>query len=119
MVLERLQQMASHVTGQLARPHPLDPLSKAEIAKAVDIIKREHPDVFFNAITIKEPPKADALRWVASPDTAPRPPRMADCVCIGPGSKVYDSLVDLEKGQIISWECVNSAYSTPNSGSRS
>ena len=104
MVLERLQQMASHVTGQIAKPHPLDPLSTAEIARAVEIIKREHSDVFFNAITIREPPKVETLRWLSAPDTAPRPPRMADCVCIGPGSKVYDALVHMEKGEIISWE---------------
>lgn len=104
MVLERLQQMASHVTGQLARPHPLDPLSASEIARVVDIIKKEHDDVFFNAITIKEPPKAETMRWASAPDKMPRPARIADCVCIGPGSKVYDSLVDMEKGEIISWE---------------
>lgn len=114
MVLERLQQMASHVTGQVAKPHPLDPLTTTEIAAAVKIIKREHSDVFFNAITVKEPPKAETLRYVASPDTAPRPSRIADCVCIGPGSKVYDSLVDLGKEQIISWEYVPEALPWPS-----
>lgn len=104
MVLERLQQMASHVTGHVATPHPFDPLCADEIARAVGIIKQEHSDVFFNAITIKEPPKAEVMRWLASPDNAPRPGRFADCVCIGPGSKVYDALVDMERNQIIKWE---------------
>jgi primary-amine oxidase len=104
MVLERLQQMASHVTGQIVQPHPFDPLSKEEIAKAVEAIRREHPDVFFNAVSLYEPPKADMMRWLASPETVPRPPRIADVVCIGPGSKVYDGLVDLQRAQITKWE---------------
>lgn len=109
MVLERLQQFSSHLSGQVAKPFPLDPLSSAEIAQAVQIIKREHSDVFFNAVTVKEPPKTDAMRWLASPNS-PRPARIADCVCIGPGSKVYDSLVDLERGQIIKWEYVRAYW---------
>jgi len=107
MVLERLQQMASHLTGQTTSPHPFDPLSRDEIAKAVEVIRKEHSDVFFNAVSLQEPRKAEMMRWVAAPEAASRPPRIADVVCIGPGSKVYDGLVDLEKGQLTKWEYGN------------
>jgi primary-amine oxidase len=104
MVLERLQQMASHLTGQVSRPHPFDPLSREEIAAAVAIVRQTHSDLFFNAITLLEPRKQAMLRYVAAPDTAPRPHRVADVVAIGRGSKVYDGTVDLDEGKILTWE---------------
>jgi primary-amine oxidase len=104
MVLERLQQMTSHLTGQVAPHHPFDPLTFDEIRKAVAIVRETHSDLHFNAITLCEPPKIDMMRWVENPKNAPRPKRIADVVTIGRGSKVYDGLVDLEEGKIISWE---------------
>ena len=104
MVLERLQQMTSHVTGQVAQHHPFDPLTEEEIAKAVEIVRREQRDVHFNAVSLWEPRKADMMRWQTSPDTVPRPHRIADVVCIGRGSKVFDGLVDLNEGRIVRWE---------------
>lgn len=105
MVLERLQQMASHLTAQVAQPHPFDPLSSEEIAAAVAIVRQTHSDVFFNAVTLYEPRKQEMLRYVADPDTTPRPHRIADIVAIGRGSKVYDGTVDLDDGKILSWGC--------------
>ncbi|KAK4623093.1 Copper amine oxidase 1 [Fulvia fulva] len=104
MLLERLQQMTSHLTGQTVHAHPLDPLSTDEIAKAVAVVKREYPQVHFNAVTLWEPRKADMQKWLASPETVPRPHRVADVVAIGSGSKVFDGLVDLNEGRIIKWE---------------
>ncbi|KAK7558456.1 copper amine oxidase, partial [Phyllosticta citricarpa] len=103
MVLERVKQLASHVTGQTAPPHPFDPLSEVEIEKAVAIIRKEHPDVHFNAVTLWEPRKKDMMAWLENPKTAPKPKRMADVVCIGRGSKVFDGVVDMEKETIVSW----------------
>lgn len=104
MVLERVKQMSSHLTGQLLPPHPLDPLSSSEIKEAVEIVRKEYNDIFFNAITLWEPRKAEMMAWLASPDTAQRPHRVADVVAIGRGSKVYDGTVDLEDKKILSWE---------------
>lgn len=104
MVLERLQQMASHLTGQEAPIHPLDPLSTEEISAAVAVVRKEHSDLFFNAVTLWEPRKAEMMKWMAAPQTTPRPNRVADVVAIGRGSKVYDGLVDLNEGKIVKWE---------------
>ena len=104
MVLERLQQMASHLTGQVAVHHPFDPLTTEEIAAAVAIVRKEYSDLFFNAVTLWEPRKAEMQKWLSSPQTAQRPHRVADVVAIGRGSKVYDGLVDLEEGKIVKWE---------------
>ena len=104
MVLERLKQMSSHLSGETAQHHPFDPLTTEEIAAAVEIVRREHRDLHFNAVSLWEPRKEEMLKWLASPGTAQRPRRIADVVCIGRGSKVYDGLVDLEDRKIIKWE---------------
>lgn len=104
MALDRLKQAASHVTGIGRAPHPFDPLSETEIEAATSIIRKQYSHVLFNAITLCEPPKAVMLNWVKDPEHLPRPNRIADVVCIGRGSKVFDGLVDLTEGKIISWE---------------
>jgi primary-amine oxidase len=104
MALDRLKQAASHLTGQIAPPHPFDPLSETEIEQAVVIIRKEHSDVFFNAVTLWEPRKTEMMRWIKDPTHTPRPSRVADVVCIGRGSKVFDAHVDLSEGKIVTWE---------------
>lgn len=104
MVLERVKQMSAHLTGQLPPPHPLDPLSGKEIKAAVAIINQKHEGLFYNTITLWEPRKAEMMAWLASPETVERPHRVADVVAIGRGSKVYDGIVDLDEGKILSWE---------------
>jgi primary-amine oxidase len=102
-MLERLTQVASHL-GKAATVHPLDPLSTEEIAAVVAIVKKEWPDVHFNAVTLQEPRKAEMQKWLADPETVPRPHRTADVVAIGRGSKVFDGLVDLKENRILKWE---------------
>lgn len=104
MALDRLKQAASHLTGLGASPHPFDPLTGPEIERAVAIIRSEHSEVFFNAVTLWEPRKAEMMQWIKDPNHTPRPHRVADVVCIGRGSKVYDGHVDLDEGKIVSWE---------------
>jgi primary-amine oxidase len=104
MVLERLKQVAAHVTGKAAPPHPFDPLTETEIEKAVAVIRKEHSGLFFNAVSLWEPRKAEMLAWVADPEHTVRPHRVADIVCVGKGSKVYDGLVDLDEEKIVKWE---------------
>ena len=84
-------------------PHPFDPLSESEIERAVAIIRKEHSDVFFNAITLLEPRKAEMMKWLKDPEHTPRPNRVADVVCIGRGSKVHDGHADLTEGKIVTW----------------
>lgn len=98
-----MKQVASHLTGQVEL-HPFDPLTESEIAKAVSIVKKEHSDLHFNAVTLWEPRKKEMQAYLADPKHTPKPHRVADCVCIGRGSKVYDGLVDLDEGRIIQWE---------------
>lgn len=103
MVLDRLKQVAQHVTGTGPQPHPFDPLSAAEIEKTTAIVRREHASLFFNAVTTWEPRKAEMQAWLADPDHTVRPHRIADVVAIGKGSKVYDGLVDLDEEKILRW----------------
>ena len=103
MVLDRLKQVAQHVAGTTPPPHPFDPLSASEIEKTTDIVRKEYGSLFFNAVTVMEPKKADMQPWLANPDHTVRPHRVADVVAIGKGSKVYDGLVDLDEGKILEW----------------
>jgi primary-amine oxidase len=104
MALDRLKQAASHLTGQAAPPHPFDPLTESEIEQAVAVIRKEHSDVFFNAVTLWEPRKAEMMKWIKDTQHTPRPSRVADVVCIGRGSKVFEGIVDLKEDKIINWE---------------
>lgn len=104
MVFEKLKQVVREVAGSLQRPHPFDPLSPAEIEETVGIVRAEHSSLFYNAITVQEPRKAVMTKWLNDPENAPRPPRVADVVAIGKGSKVFDGLVDLDEKKIIQWE---------------
>ena len=103
MVLDRLKQVAQHVSGS-PPPHPFDPLSSSEIEKAVGLVNEEHGPIFYNAVTVLEPRKAQMLAWLADPDHTQRPHRIADVVAIKKGGTVYDGLVDLDEGKILKWE---------------
>jgi primary-amine oxidase len=104
MVLDRLKQLAHQVSSTSAPPHPFDPLSTTEIDEAVSVIRAEHGSVFYNAVTLYEPRKAEMLAWLANPESAPRPKRVADVVATGKGSKVYEGLVDLKEKTLLKWE---------------
>ena len=104
MVLDRLKQVAQHVTGTTPPPHPFDPLSAAEIEEAVTLVNKEHGPLYYNAVTVWEPRKREMLAWLADPDHTNRPHRVADVVAIKRGETVYDGLVDLDQGKILKWE---------------
>lgn len=104
MVLDRLKQVAQHVSGGLPTPHPFDPLSGSEIEKAVALVNQEHGPVYYNAVTMLEPRKSPMLAWLADPEHTQRPHRIADVVAIKKGGTVYDGLVDLDEGKILQWE---------------
>lgn len=104
MALDRLKSVASHVAGTGPAPHPFDPLSNAEIESAVQIIKKEHGKLYFNAVTLWEPRKKSMLKWLENPQHTQKPARVADVVAIVPGGKVCEGLVDLNERKIIKWE---------------
>ncbi|GAM85320.1 hypothetical protein ANO11243_033250 [Dothideomycetidae sp. 11243] len=107
-MLERVQQLASQFTRQVGfgvvPVNPLDPLSASEISRAVEIINEQYDGLFYNAVSLAEPPKAQMMQWLADPDNTPRPARVADVVALGRGSKVYDGFVDLDAGVILDWK---------------
>jgi primary-amine oxidase len=103
MVLERVKQLAQQVSNTVAPPHPFDPLSALEIETAVSILRAEHGKLFYNAVTLQEPPKKEMLAWLADPSHSPRPKRVADIVVITTDGKVYDGLVDLGERKVLQW----------------
>ena len=97
---------AKSATNGTAAHHPLDPLTASEIETAVDLVRKEHGNLFFNTVTIQEPRKKDMLAWIADPAHAPRPPRIADVVVLEKGGKTYEGLVDLDKNVIADWSTI-------------
>ena len=87
--------------------HPLDPLSGSEIEAAVSIVRGDKGPLFYNAVTLFEPPKAEMLAWLEDAEKTPRPRRIADVVAIAKGGQVYDGLVDLEEKKITKWEALD------------
>lgn len=88
-------------------PYPLDPLTLEEIETVITAVKKVHGDLFFNVVSMHEPRKAEMTAWLADPETAPRPTRVADVVVIAPGGKVYDGLVDVKTATITYWELLD------------
>lgn len=103
MALDRLKSVAHHVMGSSAPPHPFDPLSNEEIEAAVEIIRKEHGQFFYNAVTLQDPRKKEMMKWLEDPEHNLRPRRIADVVVVGKGSKVYDGLVDLQEKKVLQW----------------
>jgi primary-amine oxidase len=89
-----------------AELHPFDPLSAAEIESAISIVKKAHGNVVFNVVSLQEPRKAEMTKWLENP-TSPKPNRIADVVVIAEGGQIYDGLVNLKAGQIVSWELLD------------
>jgi primary-amine oxidase len=117
MATNRLQSLAHHISATSPLPHPFDPLSNAEIEKAVEVIRAEKGQVHYNAITLYEPRKAEMLKWLENPQAVSRPKRIADVVVIAPGGKVYDGLVDLVEGKVLKWEHVDGVQPLVSLGS--
>ena len=72
MVLDRLKQLTQQVANAVSPPHPFDPLSSLEIETAVSLIRAEYGSLFYNAVTLFEPRKAEMLAWLANPDHSPK-----------------------------------------------
>ncbi|GKZ78649.1 hypothetical protein AnigIFM56816_002420 [Aspergillus niger] len=95
-------------------PHPFDPLTPREIAKAAAIVRHAFPGQTpnFRVITLKEPPKADMvpfLEQVHNGESAlKRPARVARVQVVLPGdssaNQFIELLVDLEDSTILKKE---------------
>lgn len=105
IMAERLKQLFQHLAdvSSAAPPHPLDPLSSIEIEYAIALVRSQHGQLGYNAVTLSEPKKKEVLAWLADP-LAPRPRRMAEVVASDKNSAVYDGIVDLKDGKITAWE---------------
>jgi primary-amine oxidase len=93
--------LAFFSSGWLAAAHPLDPLSKDEIAAALTLLRSQHPlpaDAAFPLVALQEPAKADVL--------AGRPtPRKAFMSVFERGSQqTFEAVVDLTGRQVVSWK---------------
>ena len=89
--------------------HPLDPLSRDEIAETVELLRTAgHVDnaTRFPSITLKEPPKAAVLAW------QPGDPIVRSATAIvRQGPKVYEADVDLSGDRVTRWEHIEGVES--------
>src|SRR5579871_2162490 len=89
--------------------HPLDPLSAAEIERAVAIVRataKLDPSAWFETVTLDEPDKAYVRAF--RPGEAPR--RKAFVCSYEPATnRTFEGIVDLETGRLESWRHVPGA----------
>jgi primary-amine oxidase len=90
-------------TPQAATPHPLDPLSEAEVALASDILRREKglgDNIRFTHVQLEEPAKPEVLAWVPGE----RLPRRAAATLFDCKTGVtHVASVDLGSQEITAW----------------
>jgi primary-amine oxidase len=99
---DRLKKIYQHLSESANPPHPFDPLSSAEIEYAIAIVRKEHGQLGYNAVTLSEPKKKEMLAWLAD-SSLPRPRRLAEVIAVDKESAVYDGVVDLKDGKLIAW----------------
>lgn len=86
-----------------AAPHPLDPLSAAEIRTAFRVIEeaQQFPQgAFFPIVTLKEPPKSEVLAW--APGRAFRREAFAN-VYDRATNRLFEAVVDLRTERLVSF----------------
>jgi primary-amine oxidase len=84
--------------------HPLDPLTKEEILKTVEILRaagKANRDSRFSLITLHEPPKNEVLQYKEGPDF-----RRESFVVVYERrqNQTFEAIVDLRRNTIISWK---------------
>jgi primary-amine oxidase len=96
--------------------HPLDPLLPSEItlvARTVNASLKGDKKVFFNTVTLLEPPK-DVLQKHLLGD-GPAPPRKAEAIVIGLGTgQISEVIVSInaDGGKVEEWKDVNGVQPT-------
>ena len=92
-------------------PHPLNPLTEAEIQATIDILKasgRYQSGYRFTEITLKAPPKDEVWNFALT-GQAVKTPRRAAFVILD-GQKVIEGTVDLVARTVESWKPVEGAH---------
>lgn len=86
-----------------ARPHPLDPLSAAEIEAAAKVIRaapRFPADAAFSTIVLQEPAKSEVLAFTPGATFT----RQAFAIVVDRrGNKTFETAVDLKTLQLVAW----------------
>ncbi len=94
----------STATGAATVRHPLEPLTVAELERAVALVRGEGrltDRARFPTVALHEPPKAAVLGFAEGDPI----PRAADVVVLDKGTgQTFEVIVDLEQGAIRSWE---------------
>lgn len=91
-------------TSAAEASHPLDPLSEAEIADAVKILRAASnfpKDAFFSTVQLNEPPKREVLNFKAG---APFRREAFAIILDRKQNRTYEAVVDLPAHKIVSWE---------------
>lgn len=93
------------------RPHPLNPLSAAEIQAAVNAVKASpqyQAGFRFTEVALREPPKDQVWNFVysAQPVAAPREAN----VTVLDGKHVIEGVVDLKSATLKSWKPIEGAH---------
>jgi primary-amine oxidase len=101
-----------HGRAIAASRHPLDPLSKEEIATAVQVLKssgKVNERSRFPIIVLHEPPKVEVLKFRTG--TPPRREAFA-CVYERDGNKTFEAIIDLDNKSLLSWKEIPGAQPT-------
>ena len=85
-------------------PHPLEPLSAAEVAAAVQILRdtgHVTPTTRFVSVSLLEPAK----QFIHAPADHPKPPREAFAVLFDNGQNAcYEAVVSITDGRLTTWQ---------------
>ena len=87
--------------------HPLDPLSKAEIARVAPLLRqlgRVDDSSRFPLITLFSPPKSEVLSWKEGQSYSRRA-----LAVVKQGSRTFEAIVDLRSSGLESWKEVSGA----------
>jgi primary-amine oxidase len=97
-------------------PHPLDPLLPSEItlvARTVNASLKGDKKVFFNTVTLLEPPKDVLQKYLLGND--PAPPRKAEAIVIGLGTgQISEVIVSINAhgGKVDEWKDISGVQPT-------
>ncbi|MGL4322695.1 MAG: primary-amine oxidase [Beijerinckiaceae bacterium] len=87
----------------VAAPHPLDPLTEAEIARATDILRRDKnlgASTRFAFVQLEEPDKSAVLNWQAG---APVPRAARQIIFDAATGDTHIAITDLAAGKVTAW----------------
>ncbi|WP_256737591.1 stalk domain-containing protein [Pseudomonas sp. dw_358] len=111
MINELFQSDLDETFRLETRPHPLNPLTGAEISAAVSTLKQSphyRQGMQFTDVSVHEPPKEKVWSFVYDQKATPLP-RQASMTVLD-GKKVFEALVDLDKAQLLQWKFIEGVH---------